>query len=173
MTSTDDSRTLDIAGKFLVGLFAFLALAAGVAMLDGCSAASSPSLCKPGSHEVYIASEMGTTCAVDGTANPCGNGKDCASGCCDAVNGDANNRRCIDDVTTDPNGFCMCAGGGNAACPVGTICQPVASTGYDECLANEGPTLCIHSNECTSGCCTRVGTLDECVSRDAGAFCLN
>jgi hypothetical protein len=178
MTNMNAKHTVDVAGKFLLGLFAFLAVAACVAVLGGCSSASTPSLCKPGSHEVYIPSVKGTACAVDGTANPCDNGTDCSSGCCDAVNGDINNRRCTDDVSADPNGFCVCAGGGDSACPSGDTCQADKTTGYDVCVVNEaapdaGPTICVHSSECASGCCSPVGPVDECTNRDAGAFCLN
>jgi hypothetical protein len=167
MTAKTTLSDLDIAAKFLLGLFAFLALAACVAVLGGCSSAAGPApLCKAGSHAVYLKSEHATACAVDGTADPCGNGTDCTSGCCDAVNGDLTIRRCVDDVSADPNGFCVCAGGGDSACPVGTTCQSLPAA--DECVVSEAAPDA-GSDAVDAGCTTTLECHSAIVDPDSGA----
>jgi hypothetical protein len=163
MTAKTTLSDLDVAAKFLLGLFAFLGFAAAVAVLGGCSSAPGPApLCKAGKHAVYLKSEHATACVVDGTADPCGNGTDCTSGCCDAVNGDLTNRRCVDDVSADPNGFCVCAGGGDSACPVGTTCQSLPQA--DECVVSEGvPDAGPEAAPLPSGCTLADPVMYTCV----------
>jgi hypothetical protein len=126
--SKHDSRTIDIAGKFLLGLFAFLGLAAAVAVLGGCSSASAGGVCPAHEHAVYVKSAGISVCAEDGSSDPCVTGSDCPSSCCDAVNGDINNLRCLDLSVPDPNGWCTCPSRGARDCPAGDSCGLVPET---------------------------------------------
>jgi hypothetical protein len=113
---------LDVAAKFLLGLFLFLALAACVAVLGGCSSGSAEAACPAQKHAVYLKSAGFSVCAENGSSDPCLTGSDCPSSCCDAVNGDVNNLRCLDPSIPDPKGWCMCPSQGARDCPMGDSC---------------------------------------------------
>jgi hypothetical protein len=146
MTSKHDGYTIDVAGKFLLGLFAFLALAACVTVLGGCSSADSggASKCGPGRHVVQLRSTGEEACGVDGQPPPCLNGLDCVTGCCVSF-GTFDARQCAETSSPVSGGFCVCGGAVvPGICPAGTTCQeapfmPEADGGnagvYAMCLA--------------------------------------
>jgi hypothetical protein len=106
---------LDIAAKFLLGLFAFLGLAACVAVLGGCSSGSSGSPCPAGTHVV-----LGIECTTGALDSFCDRGSDCTSRCCNV-----NTLTCVDPATlTGPYG-CPCTT--NADCPETQTCASVVT----------------------------------------------